>query len=106
MPTIDPTHAVFPTAKDAADYQAKKDLAAKRPKLVGQPGGDDPTGRRALYPSQTTEVTGEIPVAASDGTVFAVTLNPAIDPGAKAVKGVLTDAKWTAKAVDAKVATK
>jgi hypothetical protein len=101
------THAVFASKADAEKYQSLKDKAAGLPAMQGQPGGDDPTGRRHLYPAQRmTEHAENVPVvAASDGAAFAVTLDPKIDPGANAVKGVLTDAKWAdAKPVKAEAA--
>jgi hypothetical protein len=97
------THAVFASKADAEKYQALKDKAAGLPAMQGQPGGDDPTGRRHLYPAQTLCTSLESVVEAADKTAFAVTLDPKIDPGAKAVKGTLTDATWKPKpiAIDA-----
>jgi hypothetical protein len=93
----DPTHAVFATKAEAAAYQAKKDAAAGRPKLVGQPGGDDPTGRRHLYPLQTIEEHGDSVIEATDKSAYAIALDAKIDPGKNATKTTLADPKWVAK---------
>jgi hypothetical protein len=101
QPIAEATHAVFSTKADAEKYQALKDKAAGLPKMQGVPGGDDPTGRRHLYPSQTLTLHADGIVEAPDGTAFAVALDERIEP-AKATKVAgLTDAKWTAVAVEA-----
>jgi hypothetical protein len=102
MPIADPTHAIYASKAEAEAYLAKRNIAADLPRLVGQPGGDDPTGRRHLYPAQTLETSLETVQEAADKSAYAATLDEKIDPGAKAVKGKLDGEKWKAKAVDEK----
>jgi hypothetical protein len=99
----DVTHAAFTDQKDAESYQAAKDRAAGLPRIEGVPSGEDPAGWRHFYPAQRVTETLERVTRAADGKAFAVTVNPAIDPGPKAALCDLTDPKWRAS-VDAAAA--
>jgi hypothetical protein len=97
MPIADPTHAIYASKADAEAYQAKVDAAAGLPRLEGVPGGDDPTGRRAMYPAQRVTEHLDSLVEASDKSAYAYPLDAKVDPGKNATKTTLADPKWTAK---------